>query len=136
MKFACVLLLLAGPALAAPVPKELRAKRGDAELIVGRWKPADGTRQWYEFKADGTMKTWNEPNEGSAVPYRWSIDPTATPKRMTWANARTGRVEWEAVYELDQNDLRMTYNSAPTVPIGIGRGFGIPNGQTREVPAK
>lgn len=135
MRFAAMLFLLAAPLSAAPVPKEMKAKR-DADRLVGRWKPADGKNTWYEFRADGTMKTWNEPNEASAVPYRWTIDPTTTPKRMTWANGGTGMVEWEAVYELDGNDLRMTYAHTPKVPPGLGAAFGIVNKQTRETPVK
>lgn len=135
MRFAVMLLLAVGSLSAAPIPKELK-KADDKTALVGRWKPADSSAQWYEFKADGTMKTWNAPNEGSAVPYLWTIDPTATPKRMTWANGRSGKVEWEAVYELDGNDLRMTYAHTPKVPTGIGAGFGIVNKQTRDTPGK
>lgn len=132
-----LLLIGFGSLLAAPVPKELRAKKGDTTLIVGRWRPSDGTKQWYEFKADGTMKTWNEPDEGRAVPYRWTMDPTVTPKRMTWTGGRSGRVEYEAVYELDGNSLWMTYAAAPRVPTTVDRMPGpLTNGLTRDTPAK
>ena len=132
MRFAVLLLVAAGALTAAPVPKDMKAKKGDAALLVGRWKPSDGTTQWYEFKADGTMKTWNEPGEANAVPYLWTIDPTAKPKRMTWSNAKSGRAEWEAVYELDGDDLKMTYAATPKVPPAIGPGPGLfVNGQTR-----
>ena len=129
------LLLLVGFAPAAPVPKAIK-KKDDASLLVGRWKPSDGTKQWYEFQDDGTLKTWDEPNEQSAVPYKWTIDVTAIPKRMTWANGKTGKVEFEAVYELDGDDLRMNYASAPAVPKAVGKGNGAFNGQVRDTSGK
>lgn len=128
-------VLLAGLTTAAPVPKAVK-KKDDQESLVGRWKPSDGTKQWYEFKDDGTLKTWNEPNEAKAVPYNWSIDPTASPKRMTLYSPGTTRPEWEVVYELDGDDLRMTYCHAGRVPAGVGKKHGIFNGQTRDTSAK
>ena len=130
---AAVVLTTLAPA--APVPKAVK-KVDDAGLLVGRWRPNDGSKQWYEFKADGTFKTWNEPSEDTAYHYKWSIDPTASPKRMTMSNAGSGKAEWEAVYELDGDDLRITYSGVGKVPAGIGKEFGIFNGLTRDTTTK
>lgn len=130
------IMFLVGVAVAAPVPKAVK-KNQDAALIVGRWKPADGTENWYEFKDDGTMKVWGFGGEKQAVPYRWTLDPTASPKRMTWYKANATTPTWECVYELDDNALRMTYCLAPNVPTAIGPGKDLfVNGQARDTVGK
>lgn len=119
------IVFLAGLALAAPVPKELK-KKSDVDLIVGTWKPAQGRTEWFEFTADGGMKAWN--TGGSAAngaPYTWSLDPTATPKRMTWYSAGQTKPSWECVYELDGDTLRISYVSAGNkLPDQVNQGNG------------
>lgn len=106
------LALLVGVAAAAPVPKELK-KKGDVDLIVGTWKPAQGRTEWFEFTVDGGMKAWNTGGSAATgVPYTWSLDPTATPKRMTWCSAGQTKPSFECVYDLDGDTLRISYVSA------------------------
>ena len=115
MRTAFVLLVAAGSLVAAPVPKDFR-KAADKESLVGAWKSSDGTKQWYEFKGDGTMKTWNELREEQAVPYLWTIDPTATPKRMTLTRA-VGSGTYDCLYDLTGDGLKLAFILDKTRPL-------------------
>lgn len=115
-------VLLTALAPAAPVPKALK-KLTDAELLVGRWTPAEGHNQWYQFNADGTLRTWygNDSPDGPCQ-YRFVLDPTARPKRITWVGVTSGKAEWEGIYELDGDTLKVAYSPVPNVPEGFGKG--------------
>ena len=117
--------LLVGFAPAAPVPKTLK-KQDDKDAILGTWNPAPGRTEWFEFKADGNMKAWNTGvSAASGVPYKWSIDPTATPKRMTWYSPGEAKPSWEGVYELDGDTLKVCSGGGkarPTELKAVGKG--------------
>ena len=130
--------LLIGFTSAAPVPKELK-KKDDAAIIVGRWIGAGLYHDSYEFYEDGTMKVWNVAGEPKAVPYRWTLDGTASPKRMTWYDPNSDPLQpaRECVYELEEDVLKITYGAGPNiVPAAVGPGNGIAYCTTREAPAK
>jgi uncharacterized protein (TIGR03067 family) len=115
-------LFLAGLSPAAPVPKAVKAKVDDRTRIVGRWKPNDGShyRLWHEFRDDGTMRLCDRPTElQGAAQYRWTLDPAATPKRMTWYYLNDTKPAFEGVYELDGDELRFNYSSS-TIPKSVG----------------
>jgi uncharacterized protein (TIGR03067 family) len=129
--------LLAALAPAAPVPKPLK-KASNAELLVGRWKPVEGQTQWYQFNADGTLRTWygNDSPDGPTQ-YRVALDPTARPKRITWVGISSGKPEWEGIYELNGDTLKVAYSPVPNVPDGFGKGQNQASiVQCRDAPAK
>jgi uncharacterized protein (TIGR03067 family) len=121
------LLLLTGFAPAAPVPKAVKAKANDAELLLGYWKPVGDRAEGFEFAPDGVMKAHgSRERQGDGVPYKWSIDPTASPKRMSWGGSTDGKPQWECVYELDGDRLRLSYAPAGgAVPAVVGLGNGV-----------
>jgi uncharacterized protein (TIGR03067 family) len=121
---------------AAPVPKALK-KQDDRQLILGRWKPVVGQTQWYQFNADGTLSTWYNPGESPDPQYTVTLDPTASPKRITWIGLKSGEVEWEGLYELDGDTLKVAYSPVPKVPEGFGPGQAqTVIQQTRDTAAK
>ena len=117
------LALLAAFAVAAPVPKAVK-KVDDKTRIVGRWLADQQNSHSFNYKDDGTMTVWNGPVDSGAAKYRWTLDDTASPKRMTWYDTTSTppRPQFECVYELDGDKLTITYESAPTVPKGVGGG--------------
>lgn len=98
--------LLVGLAPAAPVPKAV--KKDDAAQIVGSWKPTDKGTCHYEFKADGTMRTWHDPAVGPPIDWTYTLDPAATPKRMKLATA-DGKNSYDCVYSLDGDQLKVAF---------------------------
>lgn len=123
MRTLLAVALFVGVASAAPVPKAVKQK-DETALLVGRWKGADPTSHSFEYRADGTMKVWNGENDSGAAEYRWTLDPAASPKRMTWydRNGDPPRPAFECVYELDGDELKISYESAPRVPAAINEG--------------
>ena len=116
------LALLVAFAPAAPVPKGIK-KQNDQERIVGRWLAQNGRGHSFVYNEDGTMKVWDgamEPVGGAN--YKWTIDPTVTPKRMTWYGVGGTAPQYECVYELDGDELKITYESAPKIPTAVGGG--------------
>jgi uncharacterized protein (TIGR03067 family) len=87
----CLAVLLAGSALAAPVPKELR-KPDDKVAILGKWEIARANVNGKEvakyfpehtmtFRRDGTV-VFEYPNGDTPQVLDWTLDPTETPKRF------------------------------------------------------
>jgi uncharacterized protein (TIGR03067 family) len=117
-KLAPLLLLgLALPSVAAPVPKGI--KKTAPPTVVGEWREmtadADGqpieppTGYTWRFDADGTATViW--PN-GTAVAAEYKLDPAQTPSTYDWTlpqhNAR-----FVGVYELKGDTLRSAVVSA------------------------
>jgi uncharacterized protein (TIGR03067 family) len=103
-------------AFAAPVPKAVK-KKDDGTAILGRWqgivlpKAASNTVYTFRFADDGTcgLTTGSNDTESAA---RYTLDPTASPKRMTWNNGP----EWRCVYELDGDTLRIGFVSGKEIP--------------------
>ncbi len=115
--------LLVGLATAAPVPKAVK-KQADSDQLVGRWIATEKNTHSFHFRDDGTMTVWNGQVENGGAKYRWTIDDTASPKRMTWYDTTSTppRPQFECVYELDGDSLKITYECAPKVPAGVGVG--------------
>lgn len=118
-----VALLLAGSAVAAPVPKAVK-KRDDKSQLLGTWKTTSeqgktGKDIWthtYLFEDTGHLQQWYGPADSSN--WDWTIDPAQTPKKMTWVNKKYGRA-FDCTYELDRDTLRLNY---------VGAGQPLPNG--------
>lgn len=116
-------VLLVGFVTAAPVPKAVK-KSDDKTLIVGRWIAVNQNHHSFHFKDDGTMTVWNGPVDTGGARYRWTLDDSVSPKRMTWYDTGSSppRTQFECVYELEGDDLTITYESSPAIPKGVGAG--------------
>lgn len=97
--------LFAAYSPAAPVPKAV--KKGDVALIVGTWKPAASGTCHYQFRDDGTMRTWHTPEVGPPIDWTYTLDPTASPKgvKLTSADGKS----YDCVYELDGDRLKLAF---------------------------
>jgi hypothetical protein len=133
-----VVVLLAGftPAHAAPVPKAVK-KKDDKELIVGTWKPANKGTCWFQFNADGTMKTWHDPNAHSPLDWTWAIEETdRLPKRIKLARA-VGSGAYDCIYELDGDGLKIAFIVGTKDPQKLEAGRGVElYEQTRDTSGK
>ena len=106
-------LLLAVPLVfAAPIPKEFKAVKTDAELFVGVWEivvsnhhdkdNAGSIGIRYEFQADGTCVIVHQ--DKSRHPVKYSLDPKGKPKTYLWV-CPWGT--WKGVYELDGDTMKI-----------------------------
>ncbi len=135
MRHLLALALLAGFATAAPVPKALKPK-ADAELIVGTWMPANSGTCWYQFNADGTLKTWHGPNKRSPLDWTYTLDTTVTPKRVL-LTGKADQKSFECVYELDGDGLKIAFVLGAKDPKKVEAGPGLQlYEQTRDTSAK
>jgi uncharacterized protein (TIGR03067 family) len=132
-----LLALLVPPLVAAPVPKAVKVK-GDAERIVGTWAPDGGKAEWYRFDADGTMSAWVADHPNAPNAYTYTLDPTATPKRMTWTVKGEKAPYYHCVYELDGDRLKVVYvDSGKPWPAKVEAASGpYFIDQTRDTSAK
>jgi len=119
MRAAVAVLLTAVAALAAmaaPVPKGLKAKRPDAEVLVGRWdvlrteqngQPLANHAKVWTIDADLKMKSLH----GNEQVLNWplKIDPDETPKEIDISH-------YKGIYELDGDDLRVAYSTGGDRP--------------------
>lgn len=104
--------LVGAVAVAAPVPKEVKAKRTDAEVFVGAWeivrsevngKPRGGDLTTWTFDTDLKMKSVPAgARPGSESTWVIKIDPEKTPKEIDI----TG---YKGIYEFDGGDIRIAY---------------------------
>lgn len=138
MRFALALLLTAGPVVAAPVPKDFK-KPDDRQLLVGAWKPADNGTAHFEFRADGTMRTWHSRNVGNPLEWTWTnLDPQAMPKRVTLTRTEGSGI-YDCYYELTGDTLKVAFIVDKTLPVpgklepGRGLSFYL---LTRDAPPK
>lgn len=121
------LLLVLPLAAAAPVPKELKAARTDAEAVVGTWvivaanhhgKDTPGSAGIkYVFRGDGTCVIVHQ-NGSEHGPVKVSFDQKANPKSYSWV---TPWGTWKGVYELTGDTMKMAAvgdknGNPPTAP--------------------
>ena len=109
------LLALLPLAVAAPVPKSLKAS--DQAVIVGEWELVKATYSGQPYEsAHGTK--WTLTAEGTAVRDRpnqgrgtakFKLDPTADPKAFDW-DTDEGNL-FVGVYELDGDTFRVNLRS-------------------------
>lgn len=125
MRTLLVVCLLATPATAAPVPKTLK-KKDDATLLVGTWKPAGKQSAWFQFAADGTLKTYSDPNGRSLQNWTWVLEETERlPKRMKLTRAGGGNESFVCVYELDGDTLKIGFVVSGQVPEKVEAAPGV-----------
>jgi hypothetical protein len=101
-----VLVALALPLVAAPVPKGMKAKKSDAERIVGIWVQADSPNaaDWF-FNADGTCGVGDPDKPGCRAIYK--MDETQTPPHLDWSQD-DGKSWYLDAYELSGDVLKMS----------------------------
>jgi uncharacterized protein (TIGR03067 family) len=143
MRHLIAVLSLVGFATAAPVPKSLK-KADEKSLIVGTWKTTseggktgkDINTHTYHFGDEGVVR--QEFGQGQESNWEWAIDPTQTPKRMTWVNRKNSKDCYHCAYELDGDVLRLNCSSANSpMPMGVGpKGGGYAIEMTRDTSAK
>lgn len=118
-------VLVAALAPAAPVPKAVK-KKDDKELIVGTWKPANKGTCWFQFNADGTLKTWHDPNAHSPLDWTWAIEETdRLPKRIKLTRAGGGNESYVCIYELDGDGLKIAFIVGAKDPQKVEAGPGL-----------
>jgi uncharacterized protein (TIGR03067 family) len=127
-----LMVLLALPAVAAPVPKALK-KKADAELLVGRWEgvtldtgggPGPATTWYIEFR-DGKLSTGDAGGKGY-VERAYKIDPDASPKQLD-IDAGNGQFILN-IYELDGDTLKWCESASTTkrpAEMKAGDGFNL-----------
>ena len=118
---AAILLAFAAPALAAPVPKELR--KDDAARLVGEWwearnkgtvvPDAEGARRFH-FRADGVCGI-EERAGRKPVTYRYALDPATTPASFTWTMG-FDPATYRAYYRFDGDSLHVVYVDVKNPP--------------------
>jgi hypothetical protein len=103
-------LLLVTLAPAAPVPKAVK-KKDDKELLVGTWKPVNQDSAWFQFAADGTLKTWHgeTDNPNSQMNWSWALDPEPTPRRVRLTRVPDSHNGYDCLYELDGDTLKFVF---------------------------
>ena len=106
-----LLLLLAAPALAAPVPKSLKAKRPDAEVFVGTWELAEGTNgvRPYTWTFDEDLTMWSKSTAENGRGSKWLIklDPDKSPKEI---DLNSDGTSYLGIYTIDGDEIRLVYN--------------------------
>ena len=109
MRSFALILLFAVPALAAPVPKELKY-RSDAACYVGTWdtvvsesngKPYSKARWTFDDKLKMTSNPLPGGVGGTSI---WiiKIDPKQTPKTIDIGS-------YPGIYEIDGDDIKIAY---------------------------
>jgi uncharacterized protein (TIGR03067 family) len=127
-----LLLLAVTPVLAAPIPKDFRPS--DAKTIVGKWHvesvnndgtphPAYQTNVYFEFGPAGQFAQ-TATGEKNVFRRVYTLDPTATPKRMTLLEpGSVAPQKW--AYKVDGDTLLMGYLKGEAVPDAVGPAKGV-----------
>jgi uncharacterized protein (TIGR03067 family) len=107
MRAALLLSLVALTASAAPVPKQLKAKRPDAEAFVGAWEvvePNGGpAKHVWTFDEDLTMWSKGVGSTGRGTEWKTKIDPDKSPKEIDIGS------NYKGIYEIDADEVRIVY---------------------------
>jgi hypothetical protein len=126
--FCMALLLLAAPLAAAPVPKSLKKHDLSAQM-VGTWKPNGTGSAWFQFNADGTLKTWhaNGNARNSEMQWTWVIDPEpSTPQRVKLSRTSEPRQSLDCALELDGDTLTFAFlTGGKKLPEKLADGQGL-----------
>lgn len=130
-----ILTLLAGLATAAPVPKAVK-KLDDKSAIVGTWTVTDLTvnsrkvdisYKTFTFDAEGKVTLRYAKDAGNGSSWTWTIDDSTTPRRMQWTT-QPGRNDWDLVYEVDGDSLKVGFiakGSKPPTAVEPGDGLTL-----------
>lgn len=121
-RLALAFALLAGVAPAAPVPKELKKKETEAD-IVGLWASRPGGTTGWWFGPDGNAGTGNPQQVACKAIYK--TDPTQSPKHLDWS--QDGGKTWHlAVYEIENDVLKINFGAGGSGvrPAAVGPNLG------------
>lgn len=130
-------LLFAVAAVAAPVPKQLKPKRSDAEVFVGTWelvvsedsgKPHPVPHTW-SFDADLTMWSKKVGADGKGHKWKVKIDPEQSPKHIDIG-------ELKGLYEIDGDEIRIVYAYTSQRPTGFDQKATMSYNVLRRVTEK
>lgn len=100
-----VVVMLVGFASAAPVPKGI--KKDHTALLVGTWKPTRKGCAWFQFDADGSLKTWHD-TAGSEMRWNWTADPEAGPNRVRLVEV-SDRRKYDCVFQVDGDGMKFVF---------------------------
>ena len=136
MRSLALILLLAVPALAAPVPKELK-NRPDAERYVGTWETvvSESNGQPHSkarWTFDDKLKMVSNPlpgKEGGTSEWVIKIDPMKSPKTIDIGS-------YPGIYEIDGDDIKIAYTLGGPRPTEVKSGNGIYYTVLRRVPER
>lgn len=111
-RFALLVLIVAVPVVAAPVPKAVK-KKVDSQTILGKWEgglagTAKGGGYVFRFADDGKCGITNIGPNGRENGAEYQLHPDKSPRQMTWWNGAE-RTEWRCVYELDGDTLKVVF---------------------------
>lgn len=116
------------------MPKELN-KKDDSAGIVGTWTQGTGITCWFQIAANDTLKTWHDPNRGFPSDWTYTLDPTASPKRLKLTT--TGQQSYDCIYELDGDTLKIAFILGAKDPKMVEAASGLQlYEQTRDTSAK
>ena len=120
--WAVVALLLVPVLVAAPVPKSVK-KKADENDIVGLWASTRGGTTGWWFGEDGKAGTGNPVQVGCKAIYK--VDPTQSPKHLDWSQDE-GKTWYLAIYEIEDDVLKINFGSSGTGkrPTAIGPNLG------------
>jgi uncharacterized protein (TIGR03067 family) len=111
MRTAVALLVAAAVAVAAPVPKQLKKQRPDAEVFVGTWElvvaeqhgqPAPKAVWTFDSELKMTSRPL-DPKETWSSDWVTRIDPEKSPKEIDIGK------EYKGIYEIDGDEIRIAY---------------------------
>jgi hypothetical protein len=125
---------------AAPVPKVVKKVDG-ADVLSGTWKPNGKGTCWFQFNADGTLKTWHDRNgtTDSHLEWTWSVDPEqTTPRRVKLTRMSDRRTVYDCLYERDGDNLKFAFvveGQVASAKLEAGSGMEL-HELTRGISAK
>ncbi len=132
-------VLLAGFATAAPVPKAIKKKQDDATQLVGTWKPTAKGSAWFRFDAEGKVKTWYD-TPGSEMIWTYTADAKGAANRLRLTEIGSAGVRtYDCVFDLDGDALKFlfvtTRGKEPPEKLEAGPDFQL-HEMTRDISAK
>jgi uncharacterized protein (TIGR03067 family) len=112
MRAALLLTLAALAASAAPVPKQLKKPRPDAEVFVGAWETVEAKMQdkplpraVWTFDAELKMQSRPlDPKETWKSDWVVRLDPEKSPKQIDLTSDGTN---YHGIYEIDGDEIRV-----------------------------
>ena len=122
MRFPLSLLAFAAGSLAAaPVPKDFK-KPDDATALLGTWvahtlhgTPGKPHTHTFVFEPDGKCHTLY--GAGQRSDWTFTLDPKATPKRMKWVSAGARGANFDCVYEVSGDTLKVGFLAVAGQPV-------------------
>ncbi len=106
--------LLAGVAVAAPVPKEVK-QRPDVERMRGVWKETSGTR-WF-FDGEKLYAGGQDTTVNKGIEYDLSLRPNLVPPEFDLVVQ--GNIQFRGIYKFTDGQLLIAYSNNQTRPTDV-----------------